>query len=263
MAGGTDLLVQLRADRYKLDLLVDIKGVPEASVFSLNADGLFLGSAVPCYLLYEDEAVANAYPGLIDGASIIGGTQIQSRATLGGNLCNSTPSADGICPLIVHSATATLTGTEGTREVGLDDFCTAPGQNVIGYGEFLLRLNVPKPPARFGAAYQRFTPRNEMDIAVAGVAAAVTLDSAKKSIETARIALAAVGPTPIIATEAAESLVGEAANDDNFRAAGELAAQAATPIDDMRGTVEHRTELVRVLTRRVLEAAVERAKGSK
>ncbi len=145
MAGGTDLLVQLRADRYTLDALIDIKGVPEAIDVHINGGGLSLGAAAPCYRLDEDQAVASAFPGIIDGSSIIGGTQIQSRASLGGNLCNATPSADGICPLIVHSATATLTGTEGTREVPVEEFCTGPGQNVIGYGEFLLRLNVPKP----------------------------------------------------------------------------------------------------------------------
>jgi carbon-monoxide dehydrogenase medium subunit len=262
MAGGTDLLVQLRGERYEIDALVDIKGISEVSALSLNDAGLSIGAAVPCYKLYEDPVISKAYPGLIDAATIIGGIQIQSRASLGGNLCNATPSADGICPLIVHSAVATLTGVDGTRTVPVDEFCTGPGQSVVGNGEMLISIDIPKPPAHFGAAYQRFTPRNEMDIAVAGVACAVVLDASGKKIESARIALSAVGPTPIVATAAADALAGQTISDELFERVGELAVAAATPINDMRGTVAQRKQLVRVLTHRTLVQAVERAKGS-
>ena len=229
MAGGTDLLVQLREDRHEIDALVDVKAIPELTELRLNGDGLSIGAAVPCYRIYEDAAIASAYPGLIDAVQIIGGIQIQSRASLGGNLCNSSPSADGICPLIVHSATATLSGVDGTRTLPVDTFCTGPGQNVVGYGEMLVSLNVPRPPARSGAAYQRFTPRNEMDIAVAGVASFIVLDSSGERIASARIALAAVGATPISANEAAQSLVGQAPGQDAFAQAAALASQAANP----------------------------------
>jgi CO/xanthine dehydrogenase FAD-binding subunit len=260
MAGGTDLLVQLRGDRFEIDALVDIKGIPELDELSLATDGLTIGAAVPCYRIYEDPAIAKAYPGLIDAASIIGGIQIQSRASLGGNLCNATPSADGICPLIVHSATATLSGVDGTRSVPIEEFCTGPGQNIIGYGEMLVSIIAPKQPTRSGAAYQRFTPRNEMDIAVAGVGASVVLDASGERIASARIALAAVGPTPIVATAAADSLVGKAPTDEAFAQAAALASAAATPITDMRGTVDQRKQLVDVLTRRTLTAAAARAR---
>ena len=260
MAGGTDLLVQLREDRHEIDALVDLKAIPELTELSLNGDGLSIGAAVPCYRIYEDAAIASAYPGLIDAVQIIGGIQIQSRASLGGNLCNSSPSADGICPLIVHSATATLSGVDGTRTVPVETFCTGPGQNVVGYGEMLVRLNVPRPPARSGAAYQRFTPRNEMDIAVVGVASSVVLDSSGERIASARIALAAVGPTPISADEAAQSLIGQAPNQDAFAQAAALASQAANPISDMRGAAGQRKHLVSVLTRRTLETAAARAR---
>ena len=260
MAGGTDLLVQLREDRHEIDALVDVKAIPELTELRLNGDGLSIGAAVPCYRIYEDAAIASAYPGLIDAVQIIGGIQIQSRASLGGNLCNSSPSADGICPLIVHSATATLSGVDGTRTLPVDTFCTGPGQNVVGYGEMLVSLNVPRPPARSGAAYQRFTPRNEMDIAVAGVASFIVLDSSGERIASARIALAAVGATPISADEAAQSLVGQAPGQDAFAQAAALASQAANPISDMRGAAGQRKHLVSVLTRRTLETAAARAR---
>ena len=259
LAGGTDILVQLRVGRYELDALVDVKGVPETSALRLGRTGLDIGAAVPCYRLYEDPKVCAAYPGIVDAASLIGGIQIQSRASLGGNLCNAAPSADGIAPLIAHSAVVTLAGPAGTRTVPVDTFCTGPGETVLGDEELAVSVHVPRPPARFGAAYERFIPRNEMDIAVAGVASAIGLDRSGERIETARVALASVGPTPIVAVKAAASLIGKPPTPEAFRAAGDIAAGEASPIDDMRGTVDQRRDLVRVLTRRTLEQAARRA----
>jgi CO/xanthine dehydrogenase FAD-binding subunit len=261
MAGGTDLLVQLRGERFELDVVVDSKAIPELMELTLDG-GLSIGAAVPCYQVYEDKAVAAAFPGIIDAASLIGGIQVQSRASLGGNLCNATPSADGICPLIVHSGVVTLTGVDGTRTMAVEDFATGPGRNALGNGEMLIKIYLPKPAANFGAAYQRFIPRNEMDIAIAGVASAVTLDASGKKVESARIALAAVGPTPILAKKASDSLVGQPATEENFAKAGEIAATEASPITDMRGTVEQRRHLVGVLTGRTLAQAVQRARGN-
>ena len=261
LAGGTDVLVQTRGDRYELDALVDVKGVPETNRLELADDALHLGAAVPCYRIYEDPEISAAYPGIVDAASLIGGIQIQSRASLGGNLCNASPSADGICPLIVHNAVAVIAGPQGTRQVAVEEFCTGPGSSVLGQGELLLGLELPRPPAGFGAAYERFIPRNEMDIAVVGVASSVVLDSKATAIESARIALAAVGPTPITAKEAGASLAGKEPTAEAIAAAAELAADASRPITDMRGTVDQRRHLVRVLTRRTLERAVQRARG--
>ena len=259
LAGGTDILVQTRGGRFDLDAVVDVKRVPELTAMSLSEGGLTIGAAVPCYRIYEDAEVAGLYPGLIDAAALIGGIQIQSRASLGGNLCNASPSADGICPLIVHYAQAHSAGPNGRRSTPVEEFCTAPSVTVLGAGEFLISIDLPRPPAGFGAAYQRFIPRNEMDIAVVGVASSLTLNAAGDRIESARVALAAVGPTPILAHEAAESLVGKEPGIDAFREAGALAADAARPISDMRGDVPFRKELVRVLTRRTLTIALERA----
>lgn len=261
LAGGTDVLVQTRGGRFDLDAIVDIKGVPETTDLRLGANGLAMGAAVPCYQLYESPAIAAAYPGIIDAATLIGGIQIQSRASLGGNLCNATPSADGICPLIVHSAQANIAGPNGRRSVAVEDFCVGPGRTVLAANEFLVSLDLPATAPGFGAAYQRFIPRNEMDIAVAGVASAITLNAAGDTIESARIALAAVGPTPILASAAGDALVGKAPTDEAFAEAAELASAAASPINDMRGDIEFRKTLVRVLTRRTLTTALERARS--
>lgn len=261
LAGGTDLLVQLRAGRYELDAVVDVKHVPELSAITWNGGGLTIGAGVPCYRIYEDERIAAAFPGIVDGASIIGGIQVQSRASLGGNLCNAAPSGDAICPLIVHGAIAHIAGPQGRRTLPASEVPTGPGRNALGEGEFLVALELPAPAAGFGAAYQRFTPRNEMDIAVAGVASALTLDGAGR-IGAASIALASVGPTPIIAGDAAASLVGKEPSAAAFAEAGQIAAREARPITDMRGTEVQRRKLVSVLTRRTLEHAVARATGA-
>lgn len=260
-AGGTDMLVQLRAGRFELDALVDLKGIPEASELSLN-DRLTIGAAVPCYRIYEDEAISASFPGVIDAASLIGGIQIQSRASLGGNLCNASPSADGICPLIVHSAVAIIHGSNASRSIPVEDFCTGPGSNALGTNEILVAIEIPPPDKGFGAAYQRFIPRNEMDIAVVGVASAVTVDESGDRIVSARIALAAVGPTPILATRASASLVGKSPDANAFEEAAEIASMEASPIEDMRGTPDQRTQLVKVLTKRTLSVARERAQAN-
>ena len=261
LAGGTDLLVKARANVWELDAVVDIKNIPELMTLTINDDGLSIGAAVPCYQVYDNSEVAAQYPGIIDSVSIIGGIQIQSRAGLGGNLCNAAPSGDGIPALIAHSAVAKIASVNGTREVAVEDFCTGPSRTVLEAGELLVSIEVPKPASNSGAAYTRFIPRNEMDIAVAGVGVFVQLDASGQNFESARIALASVGPTPILASAAGDSLAGKPVNDDTIAAAAALAKDAATPITDMRGTIEQRRQLVEVLTGRMIKQAVERARG--
>jgi len=261
LAGGTDLLVKARANVWELDAVVDIKNIPELMSLTIGNDGLNIGAGVPCYQVYENEEVAADYPCIVDGTEIIGGIQIQSRAGLGGNLCNASPSADGICPLIVHNAVAHIAGPGGSRDVAVEDFCTGPSQTVLKKGELLVSISMPRPPANFGAAYTRFIPRNEMDIAVAGVGVSVILDSSGQNFVSARIALASVGPTPILASAAGDSLAGKPVNDDTIAAAATLASDASTPITDMRGTIAQRIQLINVLTGRMINRAVERARG--
>ena len=260
LAGGTDILVQLRTGRRQPAVLVNVKGVPELRELSYDpAVGLTLGAAVPCYRVYADDTVASAYPGLIDSASLIGGIQIQGRASIGGNLCNAAPSADAVPILIALGATCEIAGPGGTRSVPVEEFCTGPGQNILQPDELLVALHFPPPPPNAGARYIRFIPRNEMDIAVVGVGVSVVLDSDRRTFKSARIALASVAPTPLYCKEAGDALTDAPVNDESIQRAAELAKEAATPITDMRGTIEYRSHLCAVLTKRALSTAVERA----
>lgn len=264
LAGGTDLIVQLREHRRDLDLVVDIKRLAEVNELHWSPPrGLLLGAAVPCSRIYEDAVVARRYPGLIDAVALIGGIQIQNRASVGGNLCNASPAADTVPALIVHRAVAVIASPQGPREVPVEHFCTGPGQTVLQRGELLVHLRVPPPPPGFGAAYLRFIPRNEMDIAVAGAGVAVVLDAAGRCRE-ARIALAAVAPTPLLVPEAGAALVAETStNGADWNARLELAAraaqQAARPISDLRASADYRRHLVGVLVKRALRIALQRA----
>jgi len=260
LAGGTDLIDQIRIGRHQPDLVVDIKKIPDLNRLELSASGLRLGAAVPCYRIYGDPQICNQYSALADSTRIIGGTQVQSRASIGGNLCNSGPAADSTPSLMVLEAVAVISGPNGQREVPVEEFCTGPGQNVLQAGEFLVELKFPARPAHSGSHYRRFIPRNEMDIAVVGVAAAVVLDAAGEKFVSARIALGAVGPTPLLAEEAAAAIVGQPVSEDTLNKAAAAASAIARPIDDMRGTKEFRVHVTGVLTRRVLEAAVDRAR---
>lgn len=262
LAGGTDLIVQLREGRRRLETVVDIKKIAEVNELSYSPQqGLRLGAAVPCYRIYGDTAIARAYPGLMDAFTLVGGTQIQGRASVGGNLCNSSPAADTIPPLIVHQTVCVIAGPNGRREIPVEQFCTGPGRNVLGRGEFLVSLRIPAPPKNFGSQYQRFIPRNEMDIAVVGVGSAVVLGDDRNTITAARIALGAVAPTPLLVDAAAAALIGKPVSDDTIAAAADAARAAARPISDMRGTAEQRRHLVSVLTRRTLQGAIARARG--
>ena len=261
LAGGTDLLVQARSNKWDLDAVVDVKKIPEAMQLDVSNNGLTIGAGVPCYQIYDHEKIKSDYPGIVDGAFIIGGIQIQSRAAIGGNLCNAAPSGDAICPLIVYDATANIAGPSGNRDVSVEDFCVGPGKTVLKNGELLVSISVPKPPSGFGAAYERFIPRNEMDIAVAAVAVSVTLDNSGTNFESVRIALASVGPTPIFATKASNSLKGKSINESSISEAAAIAKDESSPISDMRGTIEHRKQLIEVITKRMLNEAVKRARG--
>jgi carbon-monoxide dehydrogenase medium subunit len=261
LAGGTDLIVQLREGRRDLDLLIDIKHIPGVNELSYDARrGLRLGAAVPCYRIYEQPDIAAAYPGLIDAVALVGGIQIQSRASVGGNLCNASPAADTVPALIAYEGVCVIAGPAGCREVAVDEFCTAPGRTVLGRGEFLVRVGLPVPRPRSGASYLRFIPRNEMDIAVVGVGTAVTLDDSRARCVAARVSLAAVAPTPLLVPEAGSCLVDGALSEALIDRAARLAQAAARPISDLRGDADYRRHLVGVLTRRSLRAALVRAK---
>ncbi|MCE2457958.1 MAG: xanthine dehydrogenase family protein subunit M [Dehalococcoidia bacterium] len=260
LAGGTDLLVQLRGRAYDLDLMVDVKSVPELNELTYDPDnGLTIGAAVPCYRIYGNSTVRSVYPGIVDAAQIIGGTQIQGRASLGGNLCNAAPSADSVPAMIAYNGVARIAGPNGNREVALEDFCTHVRQTVLEQGEVLVAVHFPTPAANSGANYIRFIPRNEMDIAVAGAGVSVELENG--NIRSARVTLASVAPTPLFVSEAGEAVAGKPATEETVRIASGLARDAAVPITDMRGTIEYRKHLCEVLTRRAMMTAIERAQS--
>jgi carbon-monoxide dehydrogenase medium subunit len=223
--------------------------------------GLRLGAAVPCIEIYENGDMLKYYPGLTEAAHLIGSLQIQSRASVGGNLCNGSPAADTTPALIALGAKCRVLGPAGERVVPVEDFCTAPGRTVLQPGELLVEFQIPSPARNSCDAYLRFIPRNEMDIAVVGVGAAVTIDLSDDRISEARIALAAVGPTPIFAREASQYLAGKRINEESIEQAAQLAISATSPIDDMRGTAEFRRHVTGVLTRRTLAKAIERARS--
>jgi CO/xanthine dehydrogenase FAD-binding subunit len=258
LAGGTDLLVRLRSGRCQTGLVVDLKRIAELNELRCDEEGLTLGAAVPCYRIYGDGTLARAYPALTEVAGIIGGTQIQGRASLGGNLCNSAPSADSVPLLIALGASCRIAGPDGRHEIPVEDFCTGPGTNVLRPGELLLSIRVPRPAGNSAACYLRFIPRNEMDIAVAGSGVCVAIEDGH--FASARIALSSVAPTPLFVREAGDALAGSPVSDASIGTAAELARVAARPITDMRGTAEYRRHLCAVLTRRAIETAVRRAR---
>lgn len=263
LGGGTDLLVQLRENRRKAERLVDVKNIPEFTSIHYDPQaGLWVGAAASCYAICHDGFVLKYYPGLVDAIRLIGGIQIQNRASMGGNLCNASPAADSIPALIVHEASCVIANDQGTREIPVEQFCVAPGKNILQPGEFLLAIIVPPVNENFGAHYLRFIPRNEMDIAVVGAGASVILDDGKRKILSARIALGAVAPTPLFVEGAGSFLAGQEISQENIAEAARIAQAAARPISDLRGTAEFRKHLCAVLTRRALEKAIERARAS-
>ena len=225
-----------------------------------DSNGLTIGAAVPCHKIYQNSKIAEAYPGLIDSASLIGGTQIQGRASLGGNLCNAAPSAAAIPTLIVLGATASIHSLNDSREVPISEFCTGPGSTILNTNEIVVSINIPSPKQNSGAHYMRFIPRNEMDIAVVGVGTSVELSDDGSKFKDAQVSLASVAPTPLHVTSITDYLSGKEINDENIEKAGELAKDATKPISDMRGTAEYRQHLCTVLTKRSLKQSIERAK---
>jgi carbon-monoxide dehydrogenase medium subunit len=262
LAGGTDVIVQLREGRRSCDLLIDLKHVPELTSITVGPSGaLEIGAAVALAEIYEHPVVRRDFPALVDAASIIGGIAIQSRATLGGNLCNASPAADSSPALMALGATLRIAGPAGERTLPVADFFVGPGQNALQPGEILVSVRIPPLPPQGAAFYHRFIPRNEMDIAVASSGVYLALDDAGR-IADARVALGAVAPTPILVPAARDALLGREPGAEAFAAAGEAARAAARPIDDMRGSVAQRRHLAGVLTVRALENALRRIRGA-
>ncbi len=259
LAGGTDLLVQLRTDLIEPVLLVDIKRIPEARQITEDGGGFRVGAAVTGAELKEHPRLKCVWPGLVESANLIGSTQIQGRATMGGNLCNGSPAADSVPGLIAAGAIALIAGPNGRREVPVEDIIQGPRKLALAKGEIVVSFLLPPRPARTADAYLRFIPRTEMDIAVVGCGLCLTLDGAG-TCSAARVALGAVAPRPLLVAEAARVLIGtkvDAGALDKLDAAARAACQ---PIDDKRGTREYRTKVAGELARRAAQIALERAR---
>lgn len=278
LAGGTDLIDQMRQGRYQPSHVIDVKKIPELNQVLVSDTQIHIGAAVPCARLLRNPELVQKLSAVADSARIIGGIQIQSRASLGGNLCNSGPAGDTIPSMMAlggKCGIARLPESPGqgerppgwllespvsVREIAVEDFCTGPGTNVLQPDEILVGLNFPIPSGPWGSHYRRMIPRNEMDIAMVGVGAAVRLTPDLETYESVRIALGAVAPTPRMAVEASEFLVGKRVDDaEALEQAAVLVRQVCAPITDMRGTREYRIHVAGVLAKRVVQAAVARA----
>jgi carbon-monoxide dehydrogenase medium subunit len=259
LAGGTDLLPQLKNGLLKPACVVDLSGVERVRTLTSDASGLHVGAAVSARTLERDATTQKTYTSLAESGALVGSVQVRNLATLGGNLCNAAPSADMAPPLLALDAEAVIVGPKGERRVPVTDFFTGVRRTVLGPDEILLEIVVPAPGARSGGHYLRHTPRRELDIAVVGVASQLTLSNGVCS--KARIALAAVAPVPLRARAAEQALEGKPVTPEAIERAAELALGAAKPISDQRGSADYRRHLVRVLTRRTLRTALARAGG--
>jgi carbon-monoxide dehydrogenase medium subunit len=258
LAGGTDLLVQMGAGLVAPGLVVDVKRIAALRAIEAVDGGFRIGAAVSGAELGECAALKAAWPGVVEAAELIGSTQIQGRATLGGNLCNASPAADSVPALIAAAAVATIAGPDGTREAPVADIATGPGATSLETGEFVTSITLPPRPPRSGDAYLRFIPRTEMDIAVVGAGVSLTLDG-DGVCRDARVVLGAVAARVLLVAEAAEALDGTRLDDAALARLADAASAACRPIDDKRGTIEFRTKVAGVLARRAAVIARDRA----
>ena len=258
LAGGTDLLVQIRMGFASPELIIDIKNIPELRAITSSKGGIRVGAAVSGAELGEHADVSKAWPGVVEATELIGSTQIQGRASLGGNLCNASPAADTVPALVAAGAVCRVVGTGGERNVPVEEINTGPGSTSLGNDEFVVDFDFPVRPARSGDAYLRFIPRTEMDIAVVGAGVSLTL-AEDGSCQDARVSLGAVAPTVVLLEEGAKALIGTTIDEGALKELDSAARAACNPINDKRGTIEFRTDVAGVLAKRAALIAKERA----
>ena len=260
LAGGTDVLVQLKAGMFEPALIVDIKAIPGIRSITPEAGGFRIGAAVSGAELGEHDALCAMYPGVTEAAQLIGSKQVQGRASMVGNLCNASPAGDAVPGLIAAAATVRIEGPAGTRDVPVEQIPTGPGKTTLQKGEIITSVHLPARAPRSSDAYLRFIPRTEMDIAVASAAVALTLD-ATGTITAARVVLGAVAPTVLLVEASAKAIIGTRLDAAAQTALEQAASAACKPIDDKRGTIEFRTKVAGVLARRAAVIAYTRAGG--
>jgi carbon-monoxide dehydrogenase medium subunit len=261
LAGGTDLLIQMRGGRVEPELIVDIKGIPEMTSVVAENGAYRFGAAVPCMALVENKEFGKVWPGLVDGANLIGSIQVRGRATVGGNLCNASPAADTVPAMMAAGAKASIIGPKGRREVPIEEVATGPGKTSLAKGEIVASFLLPKRAPRSGDAYLRFIPRTEMDIAVVGAGVNLTLD--EKGVCThARVAIGAVAERALMVPDAAAALIGTKVDADAWKRMAAAVSAACRPIDDKRGTKDYRIKVAGVLAKRAAKIAQSRAAAS-
>lgn len=260
LAGGTDVLVQLRADILTPDVLIDIKKIPEIGDILQNSDGSWrIGAAVPGAQLNEHKDLKAQWPGVVEAMDLIGSTQVQGRATLVGNLCNGSPAADSVPALIAAGASVTIISPNGSRDVSVEDIPHSPGKTTLEKGELISAVNLPKRNTNGGDAYLRLIPRTEMDIAVVGCG--INLSVKEGLVSDARVSLGAVTAKVILVKEAADAIIGTSLDDKALTALSLAASAACKPINDKRGTIEYRTHVAGVLAKRAAQIAYKRARS--
>ena len=259
LAGGTDLLIQMRGGRVEPELVVDIKGIAEMRSIAAESGGFRLGAAVTAMEMHEHKAFSKAWPGLTEAAMLIGSYQIKGRATVGGNLCNASPAADSVPALIAAGATATIVGPRGRRDVKVEDIATGPGKNSLAKGEIIASFLLPARPTNSGDAYLRFIPRTEMDIAVVGAGISLTLND-KGVCTQARVCVGAVAERALLVQPAADALIGSTVDEAAIARMGAAVSAACRPIDDKRGTKAYRIKVSGVMARRAAAIALDRAR---
>tara|TARA_Y100001954_G_scaffold14087_1_gene13407 strand:+ start:82 stop:945 length:864 start_codon:yes stop_codon:yes gene_type:complete len=260
LAGGTDVLVQLKIGTKSPDHLIDIKNIPGVKEISLRDDGGYtIGAAVSGAQLTEHKELSKKWPGLVEGMELVGSAQIQSRATLVGNLCNGSPAADSVPGMIAAGASVSIFNSSGTKDVLVEDIPSGPGSTSLENGELITAINLPKRNDYEGDAYLRFIPRTEMDIAVVGCAVNLSLENG--FITTAKVVLGAVGPKVMLAHSAADCLVGTKLDDNILSRFSAKCSQIAKPISDKRGSAEFRKDIIGVIAQRAARKAYDRALG--
>ncbi|MEM7214313.1 MAG: xanthine dehydrogenase family protein subunit M [Pseudomonadota bacterium] len=261
LAGGTDVLVQLRADIVVPDVLIDLKKIDDTKIIARDDDGWHIGVAVSGAEMSEHPELKREWPGVVEAMDLIGSTQIQGRATLVGNLCNGSPAADSVPAMIAAGATVTVAGEAGDRILAVEDIPAGPGKTNLAKGELISSIHLPSRGEGGGDAYLRFIPRTEMDIAVVGCGANLRLDG--DTVSEARVSLGAVAPTALLVEDAANAIIGTRLDDEAMNALAVAASDACNPIDDKRGTIKFRTHVAGVLAKRAVKIAYDRAKGNK
>ena len=261
LAGGTDLLVQIKSGIRKPNLVIDVKKIVELnSIEEISENEFIVGASVSGANLNRNQKFSKLWPGVLEAFRLIGSEQIQGRASLGGNLCNGSPAGDSVPALIAAGCIALIAGPSGKREVPIEDFHTGPGKTVLENGEMLVSIKFPKRKLNSSDAYLRMTPRTEMDIAVVGCGVNVNLEN-NVCVE-ARVSLGAVAPTPLLIREASEIMVGTNLNSEILDKVSKICMDSCNPIDDKRGTVEYRTKVAGVLFKRTTLIAIDRIKGN-